>query len=819
MAGALAVFVVLWWAWFAFGWPPSGADRLAIALPVAAVVSAALSGPLFAWAGHERATAAAPADETPTAVVVGEIPREPPAFVDRTAIGKLADAAGSGRPAVVCAIAGLRGAGKTQVAAAYARLRIADRWGLVGWVNAESPDVLFTGLARIAEALGVADPEGDSAESARRLRDHLESRTGPGLLVFDNAVDSDMLLPFVPATGGTQLVVTSTDRAFADWGELVDVSVFTRQESVRYLAERTGLDDPPGANAVARELGDLPLALAQAAATAKRRRWTFARYLGELGRVPVEQLLGRVPGGGYPQSAAAALLLSVQTAEDASPSGLAGLVLRVVAVLSADGVGPDLLAGLAASDETGDVDAVLGLCASGSLLTWSEAGDAVIMHRLLARALREREQAAGRWRETVQAALGLIEPLVFGEDEAWSRRAEGTEYAIQIEALWDADSAAGNRDRELAERLLRARSWAVRQLVAATDLTRAIDTGTRVLADCVRVLGEDHPLTLTARNNIALAYQSAGRLGEAISLSEQNLAGLVRVLGADHPDSLTARRSLANAYTTAGRLGESIPMLEQDLADRVRVLGADHPGIMAARDSLAHAYHAAWRLGDAIPLYEQNLAGLVRVLGPDHPDIMASRGSLAHAYHEGGRLGEAISLYEQNLADSARMLGADHPDTLTAQNNIARAYQAAGRLGEAIPLYEQNLADSVRVLGSEHPATIASRNNLSDAYQSAGRLGEAISLSERSLADSMRVLGQDHPRTIASRHTFANAYTAAGRLGEAIPLYEQTVADRMRVLGANHPATLSARNDLASAYQSLAGSDAVGERSGPPDTR
>lgn len=54
VASALGVFVVLWWAWYAFGWPPQGAARLAVALPVAAVVSAALSGPLFAWAGHER---------------------------------------------------------------------------------------------------------------------------------------------------------------------------------------------------------------------------------------------------------------------------------------------------------------------------------------------------------------------------------------------------------------------------------------------------------------------------------------------------------------------------------------------------------------------------------------------------------------------------------------------------------------------------------------------------------------------------------------------------------------------------------------------
>ena len=91
------------------------------------------------------------------------------------------------------------------------------------------------------------------------------------------------------------------------------------------------------------------------------------------------------------------------------------------------------------------------------------------------------------------------------------------------------------------------------------------------------MLGADHPDTLHSRNNLADAYQAAGRLGEAIPLYEQTLADRERVLGADHPDTLTSRNNLAGAYEAAGRLGEAIPLYEQTLADRERVLGADHP--------------------------------------------------------------------------------------------------------------------------------------------------------------------------------------------------------------------------------------------------
>jgi len=762
--------------------------------------------------GGDRAGAAV----RPGQVVIGEIPQRPAAFVTRDTVARLAAAAVGGRVAVVCAVTGLRGVGKTQIAAAYARARVGEGWGLVGWVNAETRDVLLDGLKRVAEGLGVADPEGDSLESARRLRAYLQTRAGEGLLVFDNATDPDGLRTFLPATGGTQVVVTTTDRAFAELGQPVDVSAFTRPQSVGYLRARTGLADEDGADAVAQELGDLPLGLAQAAATIARQHLTYSTYLERLRQVPVRELLGRGPGEDYPHATAAALLLSVQATEASDRGGLAGWLLRVLAALSPDGIPGDLLDGLArvrpgrrlavfrrrSRRVEWEVDAAIERCVSGSLLEWSVAGDAVIMHRLLARVLRERDQARGQWAGTVAAALNLLEPLLFPEEQAWSRREDGARLVAQIEALWDAVAGAGTGDRDLALRQLRARSWAVRQLRASADLSRAIAIGTRILADAERVLGADHPDTLTSRNNLAGAYESAGRLEEAIRLHERTLADAERVLGADHPDTLTSRSNLAYAYESAGRLEEAIRLHERTLADRERVLGADHPDTLGSRNNLASAYESAGRLEEAIRLHERTLADAERVLGGDHPDTLGSRNNLAGAYESAGRLDQAIPLYEQTLADAERVLGADHPDTLGSRNNLAYAYQSAGRLDQAIPLYEQTLADYERVLGADHPDTLGSRNNLAYAYRSAGRLEEVIPLYERTLADYERVLGADHPDMLTSRNNLAYAYRSAGRLEEAIRLHERTLADRERVLGADHPDTLGSRNNLAYAYQS-----------------
>jgi tetratricopeptide (TPR) repeat protein len=741
----------------------------------------------------------------PDAVVAGEIPREPPAFVARETVQRLAEALDEPGVAVVCALTGLRGVGKTQVAAAYARSRVAAGDRLVGWVNAESRDDLLNGLARIAQRVGVADPDGDSLKSAQRLREHLETRRDGALVVFDNAADPDALLEFLPAGGATRVVITSTDRAFSEFGRAVDVGAFSRAQSLAYLRQRTEVDDEAGAAAVAAELGDLPVALAQAAATVRGQRLTYERYLRRLAGVPVAKVLGRGAAQGYPHAAAAALLLSIETARSEDPSGVSGMLLSVVAVLSAEGVRREILDPLHLPDVDGlgevAVDAALERCVRASLLSWSFGGDSVIMHRLVARVLRERDRAGGRWTTTLAGALDMLEPQLFDESRAWGQRDLGSELVSQIEALWEAMTATPP-ERDIMARELRARTWGVRQLCAAADLTRAIDLGLRVAADCERVLGVDHPDTLTARIRLAYAYESAGRLAEAIPLSERALADRQRVLGADHPDTLRLRNTLAGAYQSAGRLAEAIPLFERTVADYERVLGADHPDTLRLRNNLAGAYLSADRLDEAIPLYERTVADRERVLGADHPETLASRNNLAYAYRSAGRLAEAIPLYERSVADRERVLGVDHLATLTAHYNLGNAYGSAGRLNEAILLLEHTLADCQQVLGIDHPLTLTACNNLAGAYRSAGRLVEAIGLLERTVADCERVLGGDLPDTLVSRSNLAVAYLSAGRLDEAIGLLERTVADCERVLGGDLPDTLVSRSDLAVAYLS-----------------
>ena len=730
---------------------------------------------------------------------MGKIPRRAPHFVTRVQLDDLRETLRECQVAVV--VTGMRGAGKTQVAAAYTQEAIASgEVNLVGWVNAETADTLYSGLDKVAARVGVADPQGDSAESARRLRDHLSARTEPALLILDNATDPDLVDSLLPVGNMTRVIVTSTDRAFTQFGEMVDAGTgYARAESVRYLGDATRLNDPDGAATVAEDLGDLPLALSAAAATITGRRLDYSRYRRLLTGKTLHSALPRRPGSDHPLAVDQALLLAVQTIE--TPTGEPELdeavqrLLGTVAMLAPDGVDYAILL------DTGDkLDEALQRCVDGSLLSWSTE-DSVVMHRLVARVVRERACVESNLDELALDALDLMASWVFNESEAFQRREEGSRLVDHIEAVWDAIADEPDFDPEVLELALGTRRWATRQLIAAADRARSITLAQQTLADSERVLNTDHPDTLIARNNLAGAHQSAGQITEAINLHQENLTEREHILGNDHPDTLTTRNNLAYAYKTAGHIAEAIALYEHNLTEKERIFGADHPATLTCRNNLAAAYKDAGRITEAINLFEHNLTKREHILGNDHPDTLTSRNNLASAHQSAGHITEAINLFEHNLTKREHILGNDHPDTLMSRNNLASAYKDAGQIIEAIDLHQRNLLERERTLGNDHPDTLTSRNNLASAYQSAGRITEAINLCEHNLIECERTLGNDHPDTLMSRNNLASVYKDAGRITEAIDLFERSLEEFEQVLGDDHPGTFTARNNLAEAYR------------------
>jgi hypothetical protein len=412
------------------------------------------------------------AREPGSRLVFGPLPRAPLAAVPRGALlARIDETFRTGR---FCVLLGGHGTGKTHLAAAYAR---ADRATVV-WMAAE--DAANAVLA-YAELAGLAGPAEAAASRGLAWLDGLDRP----LVVFDNAIDADALIRWLPARA--RVLVTTTVADFEILGGTVPVGGFDEAEAVRFLGARSGRDGEEAAAGVARELGCLPLALAQAGGAIRRQ--DFATYLDRLPHGAPD----RLPGEGYPARVEDTTLAALQAV--AARDGRALMLAELLALLAAKGVRREL-AHRAGPDPVA-VDAALGGLAAASLAEFDVGGEVVTMHRLTQWAVLSRLHADQRLAPALDRAFDVVE-------------ADTTVDAVDhTAALWRHFRALPSA--QLAprlDRILRLRRRSVDLLVTAGAATQARALGREVLADHDAYLPAGH-------DDTGLAARSLDRAGSA----------------------------------------------------------------------------------------------------------------------------------------------------------------------------------------------------------------------------------------------------------------------------------------------------------------
>ena len=596
-------------------------------------------------------------------------------------------------PRLRVVLVGMRGCGKSQLASDLAQWCEKQEWSLVAWINAASRESVQSDLVELAQRLPIDRSDKPSQDQLiNRCLDYFKSVNATDrLIVFDNVEDINDLTGLVPRGDGLRVVATTTNEygwKNQSW-DLIKIGVFSREDSIKCLLRITDSKDFEAADAVAQKLGDLPLAIVQAGATACEEDWTLKKYLVRLKRYSISIVIKPVRGDSYTEEVYKALLMAVDVAFDKlggderevarrQLGGLAvlaqsGVPTRWIDPSSTDAYSSDLEENV---PDNADENAHSALTALVKMSVVQQSADKTItmLHRLQAQVLRENwgEEKTAAHEEAFDAAVEILgrtkyEQLPSNNGDA--RRREVSDLITQLSAIAIQDYSCPLFERK------QVRSYLNRAFNYADNLGLVYEAVELEVAVAVveDVLGPDHPDTLHARNNLAVAYRSVDRFGEAIELFEQVLAKREKLLGADHPDTLGVRNNLALAYLSVGRFGEAIELSEQVLAKRKRLLGADHPDTLGVRNNLAVAYRSVGRLDEAIDAWEKLLPDCQRVLESEHPVTLGVCNNLALAYLSVGRFGEAIELFEQVLAERERVLGLEHPLTKLVQKNLEAA--------------------------------------------------------------------------------------------------------------------------------------------------
>jgi tetratricopeptide (TPR) repeat protein len=257
-------------------------------------------------------------------------------------------------------------------------------------------------------------------------------------------------------------------------------------------------------------------------------------------------------------------------------------------------------------------------------------------------------------------------------------------------------------------------------------------------------LSKDPELQAQMMHVMGVVYNNLGLYPKAQSLLTRAVDIQRRVLGPQHPDTLTSMRNLAGVLRMEGRNVEAEKLQRETLDIQRRVLGPEHPQTLASMNNLANVLCSEGNHAEAEKLYRETLDALRRVLGREHPDTLKLMNNLAGNLTAEGRYAEAEKLNRETLDIRGRVLGPEHPDTLKSMSNLADVLIEQGHYAEAEKLHRDGLDIQRRVLGPEHPDTAASIYGLACIAARSGKRGKALSLLQEAVDHGLSPINDLH---------------------------------------------------------------------------
>jgi hypothetical protein len=636
----------------------------------------------------------------------GNVPARNPSFTGREEhLARIRQAlTGKGGRAAIQALHGMGGVGKNQLAIEYAH-RHSDDYDMTWWLDSENTALMTQQYADLAAELGAAQPGLPQDAMRRAVLSDLHRRPR-WLLIFDNAEDPSFLRDWLPSGPG-HVIITSRSQDWAELAAPVPLDVLPRLESVDLLRTRAPHITTADAEALAGALGDLPLALAQAAAYLAETRMPATGY-AQLLKDRAATLLGKGKPPTYRDTLSAATTLAYDRLRvtDKDAADLAAICAFLAPepipvdwlITASDGLPGGLSARLA---DPLDRDDLMVALTRTSLARLND--DGLIMHRLTQAILRARSAEPDEIRvhaEALVTANSLEDTSAPGTWPTWGR------LLPHLLAL-----APEHRDNPgLQMAVIRAAAY----LMDSGKVPDAVSLAARIHQLWRERLGPGDRKTLRIASALVSAHRLAGNLDQARQLGEDSLSRSRRLYSDGDPDTLAIANNLAIDLHNLGDYHAARELNEQTLQHLRQVLGDNHPLTLASAVNLARDLHSLGDYYSARELYDHTLQRCRHALGDNHLATLMCTANLASSLRELGDHQAARALHEDIFQRSRQVLGIDHPASLEIANYLAADLRALGDYRTAQALDEDTLERSRRVRGDDHPDTLHLAENLAE---------------------------------------------------------------------------------------------------------
>ena len=291
-------------------------------------------------------------------------------------------------------------------------------------------------------------------------------------------------------------------------------------------------------------------------------------------------------------------------------------------------------------------------------------------------------------------------------------------------------------------------------------LQEAIERCERLVAEATAELGGDHPVTITIKADYATLLGLAGMLEQAAEIEKDVLATRLLLMGERHPETIRAMQNLALRNRRLGNLAASEVLYRDAMRLSAEVLPLNDPQRMTIEVNFGVLLQSTRRSDEALAVLEGVYPRIVATQGETHPMAVSARRNIGAVLNDLGRFEEALPIFEEGFEATERNNGPDAPTTIIALANLGAVYQSVGRLDESLATLDEVLVRARRTLPPTHWNIGVFLIYRGRTLITMERFADAVATIDEARALLETALGPEHPRSIESRRGLMQAYEA-----------------------------------------------------------
>ena len=570
-------------------------------------------------------------------------------------------------------IAGLGGVGKTQTALEYAYL-FSHEYEYIWWFRSETESEFFDDIRNFVVNNCGADKD-ISQEDMHDVLFAFLQKNKKWLFIYDNVEDFDFINKWIPITTNGHILVTTRD-VVKCIGKTINIDVFTEDESIKFLEQRTELKDKANAKLLSSRLGFLPLALEQAAAyIAETPSVDFIKYLDLLKEYGLTVFDKSKPTD-YSKTVKTTWDISLKKIES---KGVA-IFLEMCSFLAPDNIPlelfiqgceklPDELKSLI-QDNLERLELVKTLTRYSLMKT--KDGVYFSMHRLLQEVIRD----SSLYVVCCVDMLKSVFDYEYGNSERMKTFAENVPHVL---STIDYASKQLSIDSEELRKISDLYQIAGYGYEFSSQFRQALDCYNNALSLMKKALKTTkHPSVAKLYSRIAGIYERKEIIVDdyktALDWHEKAKNIKSDMLGVKHPDTADSYVCIADIYNANDKSQQALDLLSDTLDIRIKSLNDSKQKLATCHYNMAKVYIKKKDYKAGLSHSKEALKIDMELFGEDNPIVAIDRTNVAEILFEEGEFDESLKVYLQAYKVFLTLSGEEHYNTIITKESMKKVY-------------------------------------------------------------------------------------------------------------------------------------------------